>query len=112
MMETAMATADWLRAHRGLRVGVLSLTLYRPFPAADVVAALAGVRALVVVERMDNPLAASNPLALEVKAAFHEAATHREGYPAGRPPPLVHTACAGHLLDRRGRRDFVLGIQI
>src|SRR3990172_9210751 len=33
MMETAMATADWLRAHRGLRVGVLSLTLYRPFPA-------------------------------------------------------------------------------
>ena len=125
MMETAMATADWLRAHRGLRVGVLSLTLYRPFPAADVVAALAGVRALVVVERMDNPLAASNPLALEVKAAFHEAATHREGYPAGRTPPLVHTACAGlgsrdvrpgdfvaaiEEMARGGRRDFVLGI--
>jgi len=83
------------------------------------------VRALVVVERMDNPLAASNPLALEVKAAFHEAATHREGYPAGRPPPLVHTACAGlgsrdvrpgdfvaaiEEMARGGRRDFVLGI--
>src|SRR3990167_11334058 len=74
MMETAMATADWLRAHRGLRVGVLSLTLYRPFPAADVVAALAGVRALVVVERMDNPLAAPDPPAPRGKGAWHHAA--------------------------------------
>jgi len=121
MVETAMATADWLRARRGLRVGVLGVSVYRPFPAADVLDALRRVRALVVVERMDNPLAASNPLALEVKAAFADAA-------AGRPDarvPVIHTACAGlgsrdvrpgdfiaavEEMARGGRRDFVLGI--
>ncbi|MBI4638895.1 MAG: 2-oxoacid:acceptor oxidoreductase family protein [Candidatus Rokubacteria bacterium] len=125
MVETAMATADWLRAHRGLRVGVLGLTIYRPFPAAEVVEALRGVRAITVVERLDNPLAASNPLALEVKAALADAAIGREGYPALRALPTVHGACAGlgsrdvrpgdfvaavDEMARGGRRDFVLGI--
>lgn len=125
MVETAMATADWLRARRGLRVGVLGITVYRPFPAAELVAALGRVHALVVVERLDNPLAASNPLALEVKAALADAASGREGYPAVSPLPVVYTACAGlgsrdvrpgdfvaavEEMARGGRRDFVLGI--
>ncbi len=125
MVETAMATADWLRAHRGRRVGVLGLTVYRPFPAAEVVHALRHVSALTVIERLDNPLAASNPLALEVKAAFADAATGRPGYPERAVLPVIHTACAGlgsrdvrpgdliaavEEMARGGRRDFVLGI--
>lgn len=125
LVETAMATADWLRAARGRRVGVLGLTVYRPFPAAEIVAALRGVRALTVIERLDVPLAASNPLALEIKAAFADALTGRDGYPAVAAVPAIHSACAG--LGSRdvrpgdivaavaemaggGRRDFVLGI--
>jgi pyruvate-ferredoxin/flavodoxin oxidoreductase len=125
MVETAMATADWLRDTRGLRVGVLGLTVFRPFPAPEVVGALQHVRALTVVERLDNPLAASNPLALEVKAAFADAAAGRPGYPALSALPVIHTACAGlgsrdirpgdfvaavEEMARGGRRDFVLGI--
>lgn len=125
LVETAMATADWLRAHRGLRVGVLGVTVYRPFPAAAVVAALRGVRAVTVVERLDNPLAASNPLALELKAAFADAVMRRAGYPALSTVPAVYTACAGlggrdvrpgdfvaavDEMARGGRHDFVLGV--
>ena len=125
LVETAMATADWLRAHRGLRVGVLGLTVYRPFPAAAIVEALRRVPAIAVIERLDNPLAASNPLTLEIKAAFADAATGRDGYPRVAPLPVVYSACAGlgsrdvrpadfvaavEEMADGGRRDFVLGI--
>ncbi len=125
MMETAMATADWLRDNRGLKVGVLAITVYRPFPGAAVVEALRRVHALVVVERLDTPLAASNPLTLEVKAAFADAATGRAGYPTMSPLPTMYSACAGlgsrdvrpgdfvaavEEMAHGGRRDFVLGI--
>jgi pyruvate-ferredoxin/flavodoxin oxidoreductase len=125
MMETAMATADWMRATRGVRVGVLGITLYRPFPAAEIVEALSRVHALVVVERLDNPLASSNPLALEIKAAFADAAARRPGFPAVGPLPVVYGACAGlgsrdvrpgdfvaavEEMQQGGRRSFVLGI--
>ena len=77
LVETAMATSDWLRERRGLRVGVLGVTVFRPFPAAEIAAALGGVKALTVTERMDNPLAAGNPLTTEIKAALCDAATAR-----------------------------------
>jgi pyruvate-ferredoxin/flavodoxin oxidoreductase len=73
MIETAEATIDWLREERGLRVGALQVTSFRPFPGRQIVEALRHVRAFAVVERMDNPLAESNPLTLEVKAAFADA---------------------------------------
>lgn len=125
MVETAMATADWVRARRGLRIGVLGVTLYRPFPAEEIVSALRNVRALAVIERLDNPLAASNPLALEIKGAFADALTGLEGYPRIDRIPVIHSACAGlgsrdvrpgdfvatvDELARGGRRSFVLGI--
>jgi pyruvate-ferredoxin/flavodoxin oxidoreductase len=123
LVETAMATADWLRAHRGLRVGVLGVTVFRPFPAAEIAAALGGLRALTVIERMDNPLAAGNPLTTEIKAALCDAATAADG-PRGRIP-TVHSAAAGlgsrdvrpgdlvaavDEMAKDGRRSFVLGI--
>jgi len=123
LVETAMATADWLRSRRGLRVGVLGVTVFRPFPAAEIAQALAGVRALTVIERMDNPLAAGNPLVTEIKAAFCDAAGLH-----GQPPtriPSIHSAAAGlgsrdvrpgdlvaavDEMAKAGRRSFVLGI--
>jgi pyruvate-ferredoxin/flavodoxin oxidoreductase len=125
MAETAMATCDWLREHRGIPVGALGVTVYRPFPGREIAAALRDVEAVTIVERLDNPLAASNPLALEVKAALADAVTGRAGYPALSRLPAVHTACAGlgsrdvrpgdfvaavDEMVRGGRRDFVFGI--
>jgi pyruvate-ferredoxin/flavodoxin oxidoreductase len=95
MMETAAATADWLRAERGLRVGVVHVTSFRPFPGPQLVALLRRSRGVAVLERMDNPLAQSNPLAAELKAAFAEAMTGSAGYPAVERPPQFFCGIAG-----------------
>lgn len=73
-METAMATADWIREKRGVKVGVIHVTVYRPFPGKELVEALRNVKGIAVLEKMDNPLAQFNPLTAELKAAFADAA--------------------------------------
>lgn len=125
MAETAMATVDHLRASAGLRCGVVHVTCFRPFPGAELVATLARCTAIAVIERMDNPLAQSNPLTAEVKSAFADAITGREGYPAVEHIPVIYSGSAGlgsrdvrpgdfiaavENMVKKGRRNFVLGI--
>jgi len=72
--ETAEETARALNA-TGARVGVLKVRLYRPFPAAALVAALPPtVRAIAVLDRTKEPGSAGEPLYLDVVAALSEAA--------------------------------------
>lgn len=126
MAETAMATVDWLRANSELRVGVLQIVCLRPFPTVEVVQMLRRVSAFAVVERMDDPLAQSNPLAGEIKAAFADALGGTPGLPEVKRMPRIHTGIAGlgsrdvrpgHFvavaknLYEHGRRTFVLGIE-
>jgi len=73
LVETAQATVDYLRKTEGQRVGALHVTSFRPFPGPQIVEALKHSRAISVIERMDNPLAESNPLMCEIKAAFASA---------------------------------------
>jgi pyruvate-ferredoxin/flavodoxin oxidoreductase len=75
MMETAQAAADYMRDEMDLKVGVVHVTCFAPFPATQLVDTLKGVKAITVAERMDNPLAQSNPLAQGIKAAFTDALT-------------------------------------
>src|SRR6187401_1062458 len=75
MMETAQAAADYMREEMDLKVGVVHVTCFAPFPATQLVDALQGVKAITVAERMDNPLAQSNPLVQGNKAAFADALT-------------------------------------
>lgn len=78
-METVKATVDWLRKEQGMKVGALSVIAFRPFPAKAIVAALKGVKAYAVIERMDDPLAKDNPLTTEIKAAFADYAMLASG---------------------------------
>jgi pyruvate-ferredoxin/flavodoxin oxidoreductase len=72
--DTAIAVVDHLRA-QGRRVGCLAVTSFRPFPSADLAAILdQRVRAVGVIERTDEPLAAANPLTREIRAALYDAA--------------------------------------
>ena len=73
LVETAQATVDYLRKTEGLPIGTLHVTSFRPFPGPQIVEALKNARAVSVIERMDNPLAESNPLVCEIKAAFASA---------------------------------------
>jgi len=63
---------------RGLRVGLLKVRCYRPFPATQVAQALRHCRAVGVLDRSISFGAPGNPLYMDVLAALVE---------AGAPPP-------------------------
>ena len=71
--DTAIAVVDHLRS-KGRAVGCVALTAFRPFPSRELVAAICDARAVGVVERTDEPLAASNPLTREIRSALYESA--------------------------------------
>jgi pyruvate-ferredoxin/flavodoxin oxidoreductase len=68
--QTARETVEHLVRH-GERVGVVQLRLYRPFPAAELVAALPpSVRSVAVLDRTKEPGSEGEPLHLDVVAAL------------------------------------------
>ncbi len=125
MAETAEVTCDYMRAEMGIKVGVVHVTSFRPFPGPELVEALAGTKAFAVVERMDNPMGQSNPLTSEVKSAFADAMMGEAGYPAISRIPTIYSGAAGlgsrdvragdfiatvKNMQEGGERFFVLGI--
>ena len=70
MIVQAEAVADYLRETRKLKVGVLNLTMYRPFPGDLVGKALKGKKGVVVLERTDQPLAEDLPLMRDLRSAL------------------------------------------
>lgn len=78
MMEAAKSVIDYLRNERGIKAGVVHVTSFRPFPGKQIVQALKHMKGFSVLERMDNPLAESNPLTMEIKAAFADYSAHAE----------------------------------
>ncbi len=133
----AEAVADHLRATRGLKVGVLNVTMFRPFPTDLVTRMLRGKKGVTVLERTDQPLAVDAPLLREIRAAMGKALENgRAGEPLPHPGvaacrpeevPDFFSGCfglgsrdlqPGHLVATvenmlpggRRRRQFYLGI--
>jgi len=73
LIPSAEAVADYLRKSRKLKVGVVNLTMFRPFPAAALSQLLKGRKGVVVLERLDQPLAVDLPLMREIRAALGKA---------------------------------------
>jgi pyruvate-ferredoxin/flavodoxin oxidoreductase len=72
VIPNAEAVADHLR-DQGIKVGVLNLTMFRPFPADLVSHLLAGKKGVTVLERVDQPLAVDPPILREIRAAMAKA---------------------------------------
>jgi pyruvate-ferredoxin/flavodoxin oxidoreductase len=71
--QTAAETARYL-AGQGEKVGVVTVRLFRPFPAADLLAALPGTaRRVAVLDRTKEPGSLGEPLFLDVLGALAEA---------------------------------------
>ena len=68
VVPTAEAVADYLRESRGIKVGVVDLVMFRPFPADLLGRILKGRKAATVLERLDQPLAVDLPLMREIRA--------------------------------------------
>jgi pyruvate ferredoxin oxidoreductase alpha subunit len=67
----ARVVAKELRAN-GVKAGVLRPRVYRPFPAKMVREALAGAKAVAIMDRSDAFGAAYGPLGLDVRAALYD----------------------------------------
>jgi pyruvate-ferredoxin/flavodoxin oxidoreductase len=104
MMETGEAAVDYMRERLGIKVGLLHITCFRPFPAQEVVRALRHVKAIAVIERLDVPMMQSNPQLCEIKAAFADAMAGAPGYPAIHRMPKFTGGSAG-----LGSRDVRAG---
>lgn len=127
LLETAIATVDHLRDRDGLRVGAMHVTCFRPFPGPQIVTELKHLKAIAVIERMDNPSAQSNPLTAEIKSAFADALSGAPGYPLIERLPIIYSGSAGmgsrdirpgdfvavfdHMRKEEKNRFFVLGVK-
>jgi len=104
MIETAEAAVDYIRDNFGVKVGLLHITSFRPFPSIEIVEALRHVKAISVMERLDIPLMQSNPQTCEIKAAFADAMAGTPGYPELTHMPKFYSGSAG-----LGSRDVRAG---
>lgn len=104
MMETGEAAVDWVRENMGIRVGLLHLTAFRPWPGRRVVEALKHVKSVTVIERLDIPMQQSNPQLCELKASFADALNGAPGYPQIERMPKFYGGSAG-----LGSRDVRAG---
>lgn len=94
-METAKATVDYLRS-KGINAGALTVFVFRPFPAKQIVQALKDCKAFTILERMDDPLSTTgNHLTREIKAAFCDALTGQNGQEKIDRIPRIYSGAAG-----------------
>lgn len=83
VVPNAEAVADHMR-EQGIKVGVLNLTMFRPFPNDLVARLLAGKKGVTVLERVDQPLAADPPLLREIRTAMGQAVENHRSLGRGK----------------------------
>jgi pyruvate-ferredoxin/flavodoxin oxidoreductase len=70
LIPTAEAVADYMRNERGIKVGVVNLLMFRPFPGDLLSQVLQGKKGVAVLERVDQPLASDLPLIREIRSTL------------------------------------------
>ena len=71
--ENIEVAVDYMRAEDDAKVGSIHINVIRPFPEADLVAALAGKKRVIVLERVDDAMGGDNQLTREVRSALNKA---------------------------------------
>ena len=70
IMPSAEAVVDYLRETRGIKVGVVDMVMFRPFPSDLIGQIMRGRKGVAVLERLDQPLAVDLPLMREIRATI------------------------------------------
>ena len=68
---TAKVAIDQLR-EQGIKAGMLKIRVFRPFPADEIIAALAKLKAIAVLDRSDSYSSQGGPLYTEITSAMFE----------------------------------------
>jgi pyruvate-ferredoxin/flavodoxin oxidoreductase len=84
VIPSAQVVADYLRKTRKIKVGVVDLVMFRPFPGDMIAKILKGKKGVTILERLDQPLAVDLPITREVRAVMTkclENGAHRKDMP-------------------------------
>ncbi|MCK5830536.1 MAG: 2-oxoacid:acceptor oxidoreductase family protein [Methylococcales bacterium] len=74
IINTAEITADFLRnTTRKLNVGVVNLTVFRPFPGDLLSHIIKGKKGILILERTDQPMAEDLPITAEIRSCISKA---------------------------------------
>jgi len=106
--ENIEAAVDYLRERRAAKVGSIHLNVFRPFPEAAVINALAGKKKVIVLERTDEPMAGDNPMGRDIRTALSKA-LQSDGRPAAEGLPAITADQMPRLFSGiygLGSRDF------
>jgi pyruvate-ferredoxin/flavodoxin oxidoreductase len=103
MTVQAAAVADWLRENRKIKVGVVNITMFRPFPGDLLGKVLKGKKGVAVLERTDQPLSEDLPLMREVRSTITKCVENaRENsypeyasYETAKEMPSLYSGCYG-----------------
>ena len=105
VVPSAEAVADYLRDTRNIKVGVIDMLMFRPFPADLLSHVMQGKKGIAVLERLDQPLAADLPLMREIRATvskciengFSNKPVHEglASYKGKDDTPSLYSACFG-----------------
>ena len=103
MTVQAAAVADWLRETRKIKVGVVNITMFRPFPGDVLGKILKGKKGVAVLERTDQPLSEDLPLMREVRSTVTKCVENaRENsyadyacYETAKEMPSLYSGCYG-----------------
>jgi pyruvate-ferredoxin/flavodoxin oxidoreductase len=101
--ENIEAAVDHLRQRENASVGSIHINVFRPFPEAAVVKALAGKKNVIILERTDEPMAGDNPMGRDIRTALNKALQGVEGIPKITPEQMPRLFAGIYGL---GSRDF------
>ena len=73
VVPSAEAVVDYIRKTRGIKVGVVNMIMFRPFPSDLISQIIKGKKGVAVLERLDQPLAVDLPLMREIRATVSKA---------------------------------------
>lgn len=89
VVSSAETVADYLRETRKIKIGVVNLIMFRPFPNDLISEILRGRKGVVILERVDQPLASDLPLMKEVRGALGKALENGRAGKGTKPYPGV-----------------------
>lgn len=106
VIPNAEAVSDYLGKTRNLKIGVVNLTMFRPFPGSYISKVLKGKKKVIVLERTDQPLAEDLPLMREIRSTINKAYENGrteedkpypkyETYSDLKDAPELYSACYG-----------------
>lgn len=72
VVSSAEVVADYIRKTRGIKVGVIDLAMFRPFPEDLIGKMLKGKKGVTILERLDQPLAVDLPIAREIRSVLNK----------------------------------------